>query len=209
MRGEERSRLESAEEAAGLLGGLLILGDYYQTIVDTEATADEAAALAGRVRDWLIAEGVVRAELTDCVLGGDGSGHTPGAGWRRAVVRPNDDRFLKLRTRGLKIVVGRTVFYTNYGPATATCPRCRASESLDRGSSLIEAIGDWYETGEALAPCAAGDERIRLVDWQIDPSWGFGYLGFEFWNWPPLSEAFVARVDGLLGHRTLLVCGKL
>lgn len=184
------------------------MGDYYQTIVDAEA-ADEADLLAERVRDWLVAAGIVRADLTDCVLGGDGNGYAPAGNWRQAVVRPDDDRLLKLRTNGLKIVVGRTVFYTHYGPATTTCPRCRASESLERGSQIVRAIGGWYETGEAFVPCAACGVQIRLVDWQIEPSWGFGYLGFEFWNWPPLSEAFVARIGDLFGHRTLLVRGKL
>ena len=186
----------------------MVVGDYYQTIVDAEATADDAEALAGRVRDWLVAEGVVRAEMTDCVLGGDGNGHAPGANWQQAVATPGDDGFLTLWTKGLQVVTGRTVFHTVDGPATATCPRCGAGASFE-GGPIFDTIGDWYEGGEGLAPCAACGEHIRLVEWRIEPPWGFGYLGFEFWNWPPLSEAFIARVGELLGHRMLLVHGKL
>jgi hypothetical protein len=50
---------------------------------------------------------------------------------------------------------------------------------------------------------------MGLNDWRWQPPWGFGYLGFEFWNWPPLSQGFIAEVGRRLGHRTVLVAGKL
>jgi hypothetical protein len=52
------------------------MGDWFQTIVDPEATEAEAPALADRVLYWLIEERIVVGERTDCVLG-DG-GYAPG-----------------------------------------------------------------------------------------------------------------------------------
>ncbi|MDT0464411.1 hypothetical protein [Streptomyces gibsoniae] len=47
------------------------MGDHFQTIVDLDATAAEASNLAGRAPDWLVREGIVRAERTDCALSPD------------------------------------------------------------------------------------------------------------------------------------------
>jgi hypothetical protein len=42
-----------------------------------------------------------------------------------------------------------------------------------------------------------------------DPPWGFGSLGITFWNWGELSDAFVAEPLAHLGHRVMLVTGKI
>ncbi|MFJ7178051.1 hypothetical protein ACIQXA_16990 [Streptomyces massasporeus] len=52
------------------------MGDHFQTIVDLDASAADAERLAGRVVDWLVTEGIVLAERTDCVLGRS-LGHPP------------------------------------------------------------------------------------------------------------------------------------
>lgn len=100
------------------------VGDYYETIVDVEATADDAGALAARVRDWLIAEGVVRAELTDCVLGGDGRGHTPGANWRHSASKSSDEVIAACCTSGIPVVMGQAVYHTKCGPTRTSSPGC-------------------------------------------------------------------------------------
>lgn len=48
---------------------------------------------------------------------------------------------------------------------------------------------------------------VGLNDWRWQPPWGFGYLGFKFWNWPPLAQGFIAEAGRRLGHRTVLVAG--
>ncbi|MEU0439650.1 MULTISPECIES: hypothetical protein [unclassified Streptomyces] len=75
-----------------------------------------------------------------------------------------------------------------------------------------EAITTWYETGAAAhIDCPVCAAPVALTDWRWGDGWfSFGYLGFEFWNWPPLSEEFRARVADLLdGHRTAYHWGKL
>jgi hypothetical protein len=36
-----------------------------------------------------------------------------------------------------------------------------------------------------------------------------GCLDLTFWNWPPLAEEFVAQVAERLGHRVIVMLGKL
>ena len=68
----------------------------------------------------------------------------------------------------------------------------------------------WYEWDDAVTfPCPDCGKPERLVDWEGEFPWGFGNLGFTFWNWPPLSASFVREVTELLGHRSVLVRGKL
>ncbi|GDY84963.1 hypothetical protein SAVCW2_41620 [Streptomyces avermitilis] len=62
------------------------MGDHFQTIVDLDASAGEAPELAARVIEWLVTEGIVLAERTDCVLGrplGHPPGRTGGGRWGR------------------------------------------------------------------------------------------------------------------------------
>ncbi|CAM5690697.1 hypothetical protein STENM223S_02905 [Streptomyces tendae] len=61
------------------------MGDHFQTIVDLDAGPDEAATYAERGLAWLISEGIVSAERTDCVLGAP-LGHPPGPNSRSAPV---------------------------------------------------------------------------------------------------------------------------
>jgi hypothetical protein len=69
---------------------------------------------------------------------------------------------------------------------------------------------EWYEQkGPGILACPHCGEERPITEWQHDPPWGFGYLGFEFWNWPPFEPSFVEAAAKQLGHRVILVEGKL
>ncbi|MGP3979421.1 hypothetical protein ACTWQF_36520 [Streptomyces sp. 8N114] len=74
-----------------------------------------------------------------------------------------------------------------------------------------EAIQRWYETGLATATCQHCGQAGDLTRWTWeDDYYAFGYLGFEFWDWPEFSPRFLERfAHALGGHRTVLVWGKL
>jgi hypothetical protein len=193
------------------------MGDHYQTIVDLDANAADAEPLARRVVDWLVAEGIVLAERTDCVLGLP-LGYPPGPLWGRAVDGYDADR---QPWDGLAAHTGRTVFHgCPGGLEAAVCPRCSTTTRLvDDGWAMIdeawspfaEAIGTWSATGAARVRCPACARRVPLRDWAwTDDYFAFAHLGFEFWNWPELTPEFRSRVAGLLdGHRTAYVRGKI
>jgi hypothetical protein len=52
-------------------------------------------------------------------------------------------------------------------------------------------------------------QAVGLNDWIWHPPWGFGCLGFTFWNWPELRPQFVADVSRRLDHRVVRAHGKL
>ncbi|CAL9531204.1 hypothetical protein [Streptomyces sp. Tu 3180] len=193
------------------------MGDHFQTVVDLDAGADEAARLADRVVAWLVDEGIVLAERTGCVLGRP-LGHPPGPNWHRAVAE--DDAGWK-PSDGLAVEVGRTVFHGGQGgPEAVTCPRCAATTSLVTDdwepvdgvwAPFGAAMRTWHETGEAQVACPVCAEPVPLPEWSwADDYFAFAHLGFEFWNWPEFTPEFLAGFSRALGgHRTAHVWGKL
>lgn len=181
------------------------MGDSFQILVDRDASADEAPRLAAEVRDWLVARRIIEGGLTDSALGD--LGHRPGLGYRAAVAGPDEEPgFLSLLTNGLQIEVGRTVFHTIGGELA--CRACGARFEPEDGWS--EAVDDWYSGNDgAEFGCPNCGKPERLVDWNGEFPWGFGNLGFKFWNWPPLSGRFIQDMAEKLGHRMLLVRGHL
>ncbi|MEV6106758.1 hypothetical protein AB0M28_18875 [Streptomyces sp. NPDC051940] len=192
------------------------MGDYFQTIVDLDATAAEADALAARAVAWLVGEGVVAAGQTDCVLG-QPLGHPPGPHWAKAVEEEDEDRN---PSDGLAVHTGRTVFHGGQGDAeSVTCPRCAAEtlfytdewEEIDGAQvPFTQAVDTWHATGAAEVTCPACARPVPLAEWEwADDYHAFAYLGLEFWNWPPLRPEFVEQVAGVIGHRIRVVWGKL
>ncbi|MBC9718722.1 hypothetical protein H9Y04_39970 [Streptomyces sp. TRM66268-LWL] len=195
------------------------MGDWFQTIVDTEATPQEAQGLATSVLDWLIADGFVSAERTDCVLGAD-AGHAPGPRYGEAV-EELDPHLINLWSNGLHVTVERTVFDAGQGePSAVTCPHCAAElplvdqywspidENWDRFS---DAVNSWPDGDDEPVACPSCDRTAPVHTWiWADDCFAFGHLGLTFWNWPALRREFVADIARRLGgHRTVLLAGKL
>jgi hypothetical protein len=179
------------------------MGDYFQTIVDKDVSEDEAPQLAERVREWLVSRRIIEPELSDSAL--SEPGHRPGPVHSSALENPSSDA-LDAETNGLQFQVGRTVFWTNF--EDLTCRAC--AHRFEPGEGWSAAVDAWYEGDDSVTfPCPKCGQPERLVDWDGEFPWGFGNLGLTFWNWPPLSASFVREVTELLGHRSVLVRGKL
>jgi hypothetical protein len=189
------------------------MGSWYQVIADLEATEDEAEALGAWVLDWLVTTGVVVAEPTDCVLGG--VEHAPGPNYTTALDGP-DELLLTLRANGVEIITGRTIFYS-MGTERITCPRCGYAVGPDgrdlptdpAWTELTDRFFEWLEGGSGDLPCPGCKRLLGLNDWEWSPPWAFGNLGVRFWNWNPLTPAFVAEVSKLLGHKVVCPNGKV
>jgi hypothetical protein len=191
------------------------MGDHFQTIVDLDATAADAPKLAARALGWLVREGIVRPEHTDCVLGAP-SGNPPAEQWPKAVLDPGWEP-----ADGLKIETVRTVFWGGQGDAQyATCPQCTGQTwfyTEDREpvpgthAAFGDAINAWHATGEASVTCPSCAQASELTWWRwADDYYAFGYLGFEFWNWPEFDPRFIADFSRILDdHRMVRVWGKL
>ncbi|WP_031098958.1 MULTISPECIES: hypothetical protein [unclassified Streptomyces] len=186
------------------------MGTYRQTVVDLDASAEEAVAWGRRGRNWLEAEGFIRP-----VPWQDGVVYLAGPRWRETVdLAPWDwrARIKELEEEPgdeLQVVTGRTVFFAGQGDfPSAICPRCRnATSDTDRSGAAIDT---WYATGAADLDCPACAHRTPLPDWEWTSDYfAFAYLGFQFDDWPPLHPRFVAVFGQALGHRVRVVTGKI
>jgi hypothetical protein len=188
--------------------------------VDLDATAADAAELADRALGWLVREEIVSAERTDCVLGAS-AGHPPGEQWTRAAADPDIDWHWPWAD-GLDIQTSRTVFCGGQGGAQyATCPQCASRTWLlteenwgpieGRWELFADAIAEWTENGTGNVTCSSCARPSDLTRWRwSDDYFAFGYLGFEFWNWPAFAPRFIADLRRILGdHQVVVVEGKL
>jgi len=198
------------------------MGDSFEVIVDLDATAADASGLASRALDWLVREGIVRAERTDCVFG-EPLGYPPGQQWAKAVTGPGrmPPDGLRMPTDGLSIVTARTVFNGGQGDAQyATCPRCASrtwfyTEGWERiegaAEAFINAVKEWDASGAATVACPSCAQASEITRWRWEGDYfALGYLGFEFWNWWHLDPRFIAGLSRALNdHQVVRVPGKI
>lgn len=166
----------------------------------------EAAALAQSLRSWLVTEGIVASELTDCGLGPNG-GHPPGPNYYEAVV--SCDGYLpQLVTNGVELEVGRVVAIDMQGATQWQCGGCGHWHG-DQGV-LMTAIGQWYEGNDHSAlVCSACSISNPLTGISTKPPAACAPLALTFWNWPPLADAFLTQVAERVGQTIKVVSGKL
>jgi len=198
------------------------MSDNAQIIVDVDAGPADAEKLAAFVREWLIREGIIVAEPIKSDRGNLG-GHAPGANYHHAI-KPNSDsvqivwengvqiaRHVECTYGRLEFLTGRRVFDAGGNGIELECARCEQVLSSEQvfgahDPSYLDAVGLWFGGDERVTfPCPWCGERRLLTEWRGPFPWAFGYLGFKFWNWPPLAERFIQEITGKLGHRTILV----
>lgn len=183
-----------------------VMGDWFQSVVDRDATESEAPQSGILIQQWLVDEGIISRNASACVLGSD-TGYPPGPNYEKAV-GGHDDCLNLLATNGLNIITTRNVFHTGQGGCELVCAAC--TERFEATDAWGDAVGEWYErNGPGSLACPGCGHSQPIDEWEHDPPWGFANLGFEFWNWPPLTEQFVQQFAERLKHRVLLVAGKL
>ncbi|MGP4110264.1 hypothetical protein ACTWP5_05025 [Streptomyces sp. 4N509B] len=198
------------------------MGDYFERIVDVEVTGEEAGPLAERMVDWMVSEGLITRELSsDRVFSHPVTeGYVRGPNWARAVADASNPDWLP---GPVAVVVGRDYHVGGQGvdtPELAVCPRCQSTTVIINYPEQFEAedevwqpfrdgIAAWMETGEGNAPCPACGASVPVTQWRWDGSFAVGALAFDFWDWPPLSDAFCATFSQQLGHRTVEHGGKV
>jgi hypothetical protein len=182
------------------------MGDWHQTIVARDVSADDAPALAERIRNWLLERGIILSTPSDSVSGEPG--YRPGPAYAETLEDPTD---VSSRGRaGFQIQVGHRLVFQAVG-GEVTCQSCKAQVDLiAHGERWVEAVDAWYAGDDAAAfTCPACGSSELLTEWNGPRPWGFGSLGLAFWNWTLLSDRFVREVTEKLGHRTLVVRSKL
>ncbi len=195
------------------------VGDYAQTLVDVDATDDDAPRLKQRVLSWLINEGIVAAELSDCVLGVAEGGYAPGRNYSYAIVGRDAVPVIapRLWTNGLSVDATRSMYWAGDLDAVI-CPRCGHREALElvgEGdgrfvTAFRPAMLTWIDGGSGEVPCASCGAEIGLNDWEWSHPWAFGTVGVTMWNWDEICEEFITDLSEVLdGHRLVYSCYRL
>ncbi|MFC9898375.1 hypothetical protein ACFVMC_32190 [Nocardia sp. NPDC127579] len=186
------------------------MGVYCERIVDLEATAADAPRLATRIIDWLVAEHILTRELSRDRMYSDyaAEGYVPGPNWQ-AITGAD------WGNGPVAIALGRNIFVEGQGsdtPAHATCPACRTDTVVidypggswepDREiwAPFAAALSTWRTTGAATATCPTCTAATSVTDWRWSSDFTLSCLAFEFWNWPPLTDAFHQELAARLGH---------
>ncbi len=170
------------------------MSSSFQTIVDLEATAEDAVTHGKRVVAWLVGEGIVGLPA-----------YGPGARWKRATGFREASG-----SDGLTVVTGRTVFFSPQQDGPPVCPYCAAVFGDGQRDVFSPVMDAWWNTGRGEVPCPACGRVVPLAAWEwAGDGLAFAYLGFEFRNGPALLPEFVMELGQVLGHRTRFVRGRI
>lgn len=187
------------------------MADYYQTIVDTRAGLEEADHLARHVVELLSGRGVVAPSPSD-EGGYDRGPQATDISQADLAARPPRHESIPPVYSHLQVLVGRmthSVDLSEFRVPPAQCPAC-AWDLEDPDGNWQAALQLWLGgDDESGLLCAACGRESPIAAWVYDTGFGFGNLAFRFWNWPPLSAAFLDEMRRELRHPIVLVKGKL
>lgn len=148
---------------------------------------------AQEILQWLVANNIIEAALSDCTLGRDGYSVANGA---EKVVREPGNLPFGFLVNGLEVVTGKNVFHTGQnGIDELTCSACKqnlADEDWDF-------FGVWYEQDDDDMTCPLCNVTNSIHTFVFAPEWGFSDLGFTFWNWPDFTDNFIEEFKQKLG----------
>ncbi|MEO0896842.1 MAG: hypothetical protein AAFY71_10615 [Bacteroidota bacterium] len=183
------------------------MGDWHQDIVFKDVKEDELEEMAQKIFQYLVGRRIIQDKKLDNVLS-DSMGHPPGENWREVVAFPEEKHFLELRTNGLEIRKGRTVFWADgSGFEKIACPHCGEN---NLGCDWSELFGNWMEDPQsANLVCISCHTSSSISDYIFEPTWALSNLGFVFWNWPIFNRSFIRELEQLTAKPILMVKGKL
>lgn len=183
-----------------------------QAILDHEVTTTaQAKTLAADILAWLIDERIIDQRQCDGCMGKTPC-YQPGANFMKACggVEGNasNDSYAAisaLATNGMHVVTERAFIVNNQGRFDPLpCPHCSQMVPID---DFWNAGSNWCEGKTDVLQCPHCVQASALPQW-THPEAGFVVLAFEFWNWPPLADQFIASVRQRLGHRISVISGK-
>jgi len=170
----------------------------FEAIVCIDVTLPKAAEVGERLREWLFREQILSPDLDD------EQAHRAGPkAWPTWGDAPADGLDLN-QTASAKLIIGRNIYWSEWGH-NLYCPVCQYTFEPEDEDAL-EAMAQW-ERGEPAREVGCPECKLRkpLTDWDSD--FGYGNLGIEFWDRPPLAYWFVHRVQRLTDSRITVASG--
>jgi hypothetical protein len=184
------------------------MGDYFQTLVFRSVTASDAPKIGAILSDFLLTRQIIAGEPSEeAVLGG--IGYRPGALALSVCEHGNWSSFLDLLTNGVEIAVGRRIFCEYDGAEFfATCENCGVRFNMMEHEPAMKALTAFGNGEDSAFPCSSFGHDAQLTNWKTEGVTG-GFLGLQFWNWWPITQAFQAEVGRLTGSEIFLIKGML
>lgn len=191
------------------------MADHNQAIIGHDVASEaHAREVADTIVAWLVDERIIDDRPWDQCNGDEGRCYPPGPGFPKACTDVEPDKFDKFHDQfmttvpnGLRVVATRGFVHNGQGNHDAiACPRCGETSPTD---AYWEVGGPWYmrEIDAGPVPCTHCGQSSPIWQW-AHPDGGFVMLAFEFWNWWPLSDEFIAEASRRLGHRITFFSGK-
>ena len=164
------------------------MSEHSISIVPRQSTYTDRQNKANEILDWLVSRDIVKPTLSDCV-GSSNNGYTISNGAKNVSDDPDTLPF-DYSVNGLDIITTRQIFDTGEnGIEELICPNC----NQDISSEDWDFFNDWSESISNNLTCPLCDDSNDIHNFKFTPQWGFSDLGFTFWNWPPLTDSFVAE----------------
>ena len=181
------------------------MSDSYITLVPDLMNKSQSEYLAHRVTDYLKERQIIQSFKTDCTLGE--TGFAPGKNYQSVLIGKHHD-IQSLSVNGLEVITLRSVFHNGGGGLDSiSCPVCGLNVIDTRWS---EAIVEWFnDTGKEELECIHCKSIKLITNYIFTPTWGFGVLGFKFWNWPQLNMAFLNSIEQLTGSQIKIIHGRI
>jgi hypothetical protein len=169
-----------------------------ESIVDTQATLDEAGALARDVIASLCDRGIILPTPQTHEYLQDGPRYATGPNVLLAADTVND-----CFPCGMDVSIGRNVYDSGELGFALFCSNCNHQidkAAIDWAAPVIK----WLQSGGVeQQKCPACSVSTPFTDW-FRPPFGFGNLAFKFSEWF-LKQEFVNDISQLLGHRVTWV----
>jgi len=183
------------------------MGAWHQDLVVKGVPEEEVDTVVKKILDYLQLTKIVSTKPTDGSLG-QGTQYGPGVNWKSAVEISDEDHFLDLSSNSLEIQTGRTVFYADGREFDSiACPNCGENNlECDWSTLFSQWIQDPTTADWQCKNCGTSN---AISEYQFEPKWALGNLGFTFWNWPRLNDAFIERLEVLVGKKIEKVEGKI
>ena len=181
------------------------MSDSYITLVPNLVKEYESNNLATIVIDYLKQQNIIKSIKTDCTLAENL--YPPGDNYNLAVEEHNHC-IMPFSINGLEVITKRSVFHNGGNGLDAVI--CPVSEVNVIDDDWQQPLQEWFDHTDSDNLICNYCKSVNLVICYVFvPTWGFGSLGFKFWNWPPVRKKFVKDIEQICSREVKVIYGRI
>ncbi len=178
------------------------MSDSFITLVPLEIDNQKPEELAVKLIAYLQQKKIIQSELSNKIF--STPGYKPDTNFKETL--KSYDLYLT-SINGLEVRLGRQVFDNGgNGLEHVNCPHCNFNII---STNWTDAVQEWYDGKNGIIKCELCQQNTSIIEYDFQPKWGFGELGFTFWNCPQFKEEFIVDIENLLESKIEIVFGRL